>query len=298
MRSIFLLAGIIGVIGLTFYFGVFKNNNFNDNGFQFAGKVDLQGNVSNSLTQDINQSSSEKISQVKSSGNKTKVITPTTVTAIIAPQPQIIEPELTSELTLKSEKTKLEPLVSELVVSSASVVSVAPVVPAEMIESIAPIKQFASAAPAVSSGRVAISEILVGIDGNADYEFIELYNPTQNVVDLTGWSIKKRSSSGSETALVSNKTKYGNFKDKKIMPGKYLLLAQKDGYNGSVQADILYSGSLAYKNNAVVLYNSDGKAIEDIGWDEITKGQSLERVSWSTGEFKSQFSPNPQNSSF
>ncbi len=84
------------------------------------------------------------------------------------------------------------------------------------------------------------------------------------------------------------------------MPHKYLLLANKDGYGlaGSPQPDILYSTTLAYKNNAVILYNANGEAIEDIGWDEIIKGQSLERVSWSSGEFKIQNSPDPQNSQF
>lgn len=299
MRSIFLLLIGLGVVVSTVYFGIFKNNNFNDNNFQSVGEINLQGNISNSLTRDIIDVSSGKTSQTKSSSKKTKSSSKksqtelTKVTAIIAP---IVD---NTNLIKIAESPSISSTATATITQEPQA-QVAPILTSEsekselVVEPITPI--VAPVTSTVNSGRVVISEILVGVDGNADYEFIELYNPSSFIVDLTGWSIKKRSSSGSESTLVSNNTKYGNFKDKKILPGKYLLLAKNNGYSGNIQPDILYSGELAYKNNAVVLYNPDGKVIEDIGWDEIVKGQSLERISWSTGEFKSQTSPNPQNS--
>ncbi len=147
-----------------------------------------------------------------------------------------------------------------------------------------------------SANYVLVSEIMVGVDGNADYEFIEIFNSAPNPIDLTGWSIKKRSSSGGESTLVSSKY----FKDKIIPANKYLLLANEGGYGsaGSPQADVSWpkSYTLAYSNNAIVVYNANNELVEDVGWAEIPKGQSFERESFSGKQFKIQPNPNPQNS--
>ncbi|MEK9150645.1 MAG: lamin tail domain-containing protein [Patescibacteria group bacterium] len=147
-----------------------------------------------------------------------------------------------------------------------------------------------------SANHVLVSEIMVGVDGNADYEFIEIFNSAPNPIDLTGWSIKKRSSSGGESTLVSPKY----FKDKIIPANKYLLLVNEGGYGsaGSPQADVSWpkSYTLAYSNNAIVVYNANSELVEDVGWAEIPKGQSFERESFSGKQFKIQPNPNPQNS--
>ena len=145
------------------------------------------------------------------------------------------------------------------------------------------------------SGNILISEIMAGVDGGADYEFIELFNPTANSIDLTGWSIKKKSSTGSESTLVS----VSRFEGKIIPSNKYFLLANEGGYNGQVSADVPWpkSYSLAYTNNAVVIYNSNNELVEEVNWTEISKDQSIERESFSGNKFKTQPNPNPQNSS-
>ena len=144
------------------------------------------------------------------------------------------------------------------------------------------------------AGNILISEIMAGIDGGADYEFIELFNPTSNSIDLTGWSIKKKSSTGSESTLVSS----SRFEGKIIPSNKYFLLANEVGYNGQVSADVFWpkSYSLAYSNNSVVIYNSNGELVEEISWTEIPKGQSIERESFNNTQFKAQLNPNPRNS--
>lgn len=265
-------SGIVKINAPENLFG--KAGKISSDGFQFAGKVNL---LENQQAPDLKNNSTKQ-----SSSNKI-----TNITLIIAPVAPI--ESVASTASTSTSITPIEPIAVVPVESAAP-------------ESSAPIAPVVPVAPQVSSNiiNIGISEILVGIDGNANYEFIELYNPNDIAVDLTGYSIKKRSSTiGSDlTTIVSNKTKYGDFKDKKIAPKSYLLLAQEDGYSGSVQPDILYSTTLAYKNNAIILYNANGEAIEDIGWDEIVKGQSLERVfiPWNSGEFKIQNNPNPQNS--
>jgi hypothetical protein len=148
--------------------------------------------------------------------------------------------------------------------------------------------------PPSSPNNILISEIIAGVDGNADYEFIELYNPTSNSVDLTSWSIKRKSSSGAEYPLLVSSRLEGKI----IPPGKYFLAVNEGGYNGQVAADVTWatSNNLAYTNNAVILYNASGEKIEEVSWIEIPKDQSYERISWDSNQFQIQTNPNPRNS--
>jgi len=146
--------------------------------------------------------------------------------------------------------------------------------------------------PEIPIGKILISEIMAGIDGNSSYEFIELYNPNSSAVDLTGWTIKKKNSNNKEEPLVSA----AHFKDKTIPSNKYFLLANTS--SSMISADILWpkSYTLAYSNNSVVLYDANGGRAEEISWSEIPKGQSFERAMWTSADFRIQSSPNPQNS--
>jgi len=148
--------------------------------------------------------------------------------------------------------------------------------------------------PPVVAANVFVSEIMAGMDGNANYEFIELYNPGISSVDLTGWSIKKRNSSGTESSFVVSSRLEG-----KIIPsGKYFLIVNDGGYTGSVSADVSWPSSytLAYTNNAIILYNAQGGVAEEVSWNEILKNQSWERISFNSNQFQDQPNPNPKNS--
>ncbi|MEK9194584.1 MAG: lamin tail domain-containing protein [Patescibacteria group bacterium] len=141
-----------------------------------------------------------------------------------------------------------------------------------------------------------VSEIMVGIEGNSNYEFIELYNSNNESIDLTGWTIKKKSSTGSESTVVS----LSRLEGKHIQPKKYFLLANEGGYNGGIVPDIWWpkSYTFAYTNNALVLYNPSGDKAAEISWVEIPKDQSWERISWESNQFRVQSIPSPQNSAF
>ncbi len=151
-----------------------------------------------------------------------------------------------------------------------------------------------SATTVSKTGRILVSEIMAGADSSANYEFVELYNAGANSVDLTGWSLKKKTSTGNEGSLVAAKL----FSGKVIQPGRYLLLGNASGYAGSAALDITWTSSntLAYKKNAVALYDSDGNKTEEIYWEEIPKGQSLARIGWTGANFTISSSPTPQNS--
>ncbi len=149
--------------------------------------------------------------------------------------------------------------------------------------------------PAPPTQNVLISEIMVGMEGNVDYEFVELYNPNSQSIDLTGYSLKKKTSTGNNEDLFVSSVHFRN----KIIPANgYLLLADIEGYSGSVSADISWpqSYALAYTNNTLIFYNVDGVKMEEIFWVEILPGQSYERQPLTGNQFVPQLNPNPQNS--
>ena len=147
-----------------------------------------------------------------------------------------------------------------------------------------------------TSKTIFVTEIMAGSSVSSGDEFVELYNYGSSSVDLTGWTIKKKTSSGAESALLVASRLEG-----KVIPaGKYLLLAHDGGYAGSVAADVLWpaSYSLAYTNNAVTIYDASGVLVEEVNWVEIPKDKSYARSSMDiSAGFGVADSPSPQSSS-
>lgn len=112
----------------------------------------------------------------------------------------------------------------------------------------------ASPASARQYGKVLISEVQTA-GASANDEFVELFNPNDFVVDLTGWSIKRKSASGLEYSLVSSE----KLKDKVIPARGYFLLANGGAYVGSVAADVLWAQSNTIAlDNTIILYGKRG----------------------------------------
>lgn len=141
-----------------------------------------------------------------------------------------------------------------------------------------------------ASPHVVISEIQVRGSGGANDEFVELYNPTTDAVDLTGWRLSRRaaSASASLTTLVSSTS--GS-----IQPHGFFLLANPS-YSGSVAADRFYTATTSGigTNNTVILFSDAGHSIVDkvaMGTAQDAEGtatvvpgtgQSIERKAFST----------------
>lgn len=163
--------------------------------------------------------------------------------------------------------------------------------------------------------KILISEIQAGTEANgAEDEFVELYNPNDQAVDLAGWALKKKTSTGTESNLVSSGSFAGT-----IAPKSFFLISHAN-YQGAKPKDLTYSANsnnLAYTSNSVVLYDANGNAIDEASWTDIPKGQSLERKALvddacttatdsgeylgngcdtdSTNDFELREIPNPQN---
>lgn len=100
-----------------------------------------------------------------------------------------------------------------------------------------------------SANHIIISEIQVGAGDN---DFVELYNPTDSNVSLSGWRLSKKVNS--ETSLVASMS--GTIASK-----GYFLISNKDG-SASPSADLTYASSIA-DNNTILLYSDAGTSLID-----------------------------------
>ncbi|MBI4085143.1 MAG: lamin tail domain-containing protein [Candidatus Liptonbacteria bacterium] len=141
-----------------------------------------------------------------------------------------------------------------------------------------------------SPAKILISEIFYNPAGSdAGKEFIELFNAGSQNVDLSGWSLKNGTNS---LALIGSKSE-----DKKaVVPGGYFLIGL-NGYNSAPSADVIRSTPLPNTTATINLYDSSVSLIESVSYNNsVAEGESYERVSWDSGEFKTEPNPNPQNS--
>lgn len=101
-----------------------------------------------------------------------------------------------------------------------------------------------------SANHVVISEIQIAGTTPTD-EFIELYNPTDQDIDMAGWKLARKTAAGTEPLdLVASLSG--------IIPSKGYFLIASENYDGDTTPDITYataSGSVA-SNNTVLLYGN------------------------------------------
>lgn len=117
----------------------------------------------------------------------------------------------------------------------------------------------------LASSSILISEVMIAGD-KADDEYIELYNPTDFEVDLSGWRLLLLKNNKSYTLLGGRAR--SNFDNIKINPYSYLLLAHASS-NIFVQPDIRWSKSNKLtENNKIILLNKDNQIVDSIGWGE------------------------------
>jgi hypothetical protein len=139
----------------------------------------------------------------------------------------------------------------------------------------------------VTAGQLIISEVMARTIENANDEFIELHNTTDVEISLEGFSIKKKSSTGTESTFITP-TRFSG----KIVPAGGRFVIGHDGqFTGQSQMTWPDSYTLADKNNAVVMYNAQGENINEVAWTEILSGQSYACAS--QGSCAMQEKPNP-----
>lgn len=108
---------------------------------------------------------------------------------------------------------------------------------------------------------ILISQIMIGQNEGVKNEFVELYNPNNYKINLDNYSLKKKTSSGSESNLLSAK----NFKGQ--IPGDgYFLISSKE-YCQTINADLCYSSTASLsKNNTLLLYDDNKNLSDKLGY--------------------------------
>ena len=132
---------------------------------------------------------------------------------------------------------------------------------------------------------ILINEVQINPSGAS---FVEIYNSGDTSQDLTGWSIKRKTASGTEYPFVS----VSRLKDKIISANSYFLLANENSYTGSIVPDATWATSYNLaSNNSISLYdNTNVNPISKVGWGSTNDcdiacplnpadGQSIQRSS-------------------
>ncbi|MFH0973012.1 MAG: lamin tail domain-containing protein, partial [Patescibacteria group bacterium] len=122
------------------------------------------------------------------------------------------------------------------------------------------------------ASHVVISEFAVqGLSDSYD-EFVELYNPTNFEVDITGWKLQYKSADGTNW---SNKTGNNGLPSLFIKPRGFLLLAGKD-YSLNASPDYWHNANWGLANNAGHIRIVDIVDKEDIEIDKIGYGNAID----------------------
>ncbi len=180
----------------------------------------------------------------------------------------------------------------------------------------APPTQTAPVLVAEHSGtdHLLISEIMAGSAGNNNLDFIELYNPTQEIVNLQGYSLWYQLKKDQEDVLI-----YTWETSAYIPPsGHYLLL--RENQEIGLEVDAYFDYSLVPQRGSLALRQRTTGIVDQVAWGDtdamffetdkapaFSTGESLERLPGGKGgngqdtddnayDFKVNKSPGPQTS--
>ncbi|MBI2543283.1 MAG: lamin tail domain-containing protein [Candidatus Aenigmarchaeota archaeon] len=110
--------------------------------------------------------------------------------------------------------------------------------------------------------HIIINEFITrGPNGTYD-EFTELYNPTNNNIDITGWKLQYKSATGDTWQSKVGSGLAGTIKSK-----SFFLLASK-GYSLNTVPDYLHSANWGFADTGghVRIIDSNGTVIDKVGW--------------------------------
>lgn len=115
----------------------------------------------------------------------------------------------------------------------------------------------------------------------ANNDLVKIYNPTDGVVDVSGWKLRKRSQTGTDYSIREFSA------GTTVLPRSYLVWANSaDGFAESVNADVSSTQTLA-ADNSVALIDANGKTIDAVAWGAGT-GQYGEGTPYPTSPVSGQ----------
>jgi len=109
--------------------------------------------------------------------------------------------------------------------------------------------------------NLLIVEVQIAGD-NSNNDYIKIYNPQNQEIDISGYKLRKRSSTGSESSIRVFPT------GSKISANGFFIWANsQNNYYLKINANSWSSATLA-KNNSLALLNPEGKIIDALAWGE------------------------------
>ncbi len=130
-----------------------------------------------------------------------------------------------------------------------------------------------------AASHVVISEVLLGTTGAGENEFIEIYNPMETPVDISGWILTRKTASAdiaSQSALTTIPT------GTEIQGHGYYLIAHTS-YTGTTPANLSYSENSLASNNTIYLKNNGGTVIDKLGLGSTNDAEGTAKGNPSTG---------------
>ena len=110
--------------------------------------------------------------------------------------------------------------------------------------------------------RVVISEVMAGIEGNNNFEFIELHNTGDEIIDLQGWSLWYQLTSDKEQVEI-----YAWDSPDVIPPHGHYLMGRA-GENLDIVVDAEFEQPLVVTKGGLLLKRSDGSTVDALGWGQ------------------------------
>ena len=127
--------------------------------------------------------------------------------------------------------------------------------------------------------HLVISEVKIGSEVSPTDEFIEIYNPSLNTVDVSGWMLTKKTAAADATEAAELITLPENTE---IAPQSYYLLAHTN-YNGTPSADLSYAGDSISNNNTIYLKDEMGTVVDKLGLGSTNDAEGEAKPNPATG---------------
>jgi len=124
------------------------------------------------------------------------------------------------------------------------------------------------AVPANTPARALFSEMIPGIPGDNNFEFIELYNAGTEALDLRGWSLWYRLSDTQE------ETRLHRWAHAATIPGLGHYLLVREGTELEVLPDAFFDVPLFERWGALQLRDAEGQVVDALGWGKAIAGFS------------------------
>ncbi|MFN2146244.1 MAG: hypothetical protein ACK2T7_12900, partial [Anaerolineales bacterium] len=165
-------------------------------------------------------------------------------------------------------------------------------------------------APAIEplGDHLLISEVLAGVDGNNLYDFIELFNPTTEIIDLKGYSLWYQLKDEDEPTLVLV------WDESYLVPPFGHFLLGQEGQDFGIRPDLSINQPLQPARGGLILKDPAREVVDSLGWgdapqaavegspaEKMENGLSLARIGNSTDtnnnqtDFSLSESPIPEN---